>query len=399
MAANKFYSNWQSLVSATEDAQTALVFGFIRHAPVEVVLKPWLEDVLGPDGDLDVLPLAPTDFWPDYPSIVDGSLWTQPELVFRVSDGEPLLVVVENKIHDKDHAFEQICREVIDSANHEHATRIALVMIGPDFSCPYPIKSWQGGLREALRKSGLPAVRARLYYSSWARLGQRISRCAGTAFARYGEDVVEQLKRRGFMGYEGAPMLDDLDMNITNAITAYNRVIVATRQLFRTLTGQPRFTALGLHPWGTVSYKLLTDGTSRALSQPQDYFEVSTFGCCFRKEKWRSRQGVFVAIHVGDDDPELDVGAFACLTRDPMWQFASSDDKSPSTANDEHLGTSSARELPYLAGTTDSTFRYASRPWARSESEGDIPWALDILDSAVAVSDKAPRSRRRVIGR
>ncbi len=79
--------------------------------------------------------------------------------------------------------------------------------------------------------------------------------------------------------------LDDLtEMNVANTITAYNRVIVAARHFFRDLTTQPRFKALGLKPPIGVNYKMSTDGTSRGLNQPQDWFELSTLAYSFRKD-------------------------------------------------------------------------------------------------------------------
>jgi len=395
MAHGKFYSTWQPLDGATEDQQTALVFGFLRHAPADDVLKPWLTEVLEPDQEQAVSPLAASDFWPDYSSIVDGSKRTQPEVVFEINAGGPMLVVIENKVSDAAHFLEQISREVVDAANSRGAKRVALIMIGPDLGSPYPLKSWEAEIREALGKYGLPRVRPRVYYSSWASLGKHIERSSSTAFGRYASDVVEQLKRRGLMGYEGAPMLDDLEMSVTNAVRAYNRIIVAARQLCRDLIRQPSLAALKLGPWGTTNYKLSTDGTSRALSQPQEYFEVSTLACCFRRDAWRSRQGVFIAMYLGNDEPELAAGAFASLRSDVAWAFAVSDELAPGDARDEFLAMNRAPDLPYLTGAPDSTFRYASRPWLTAESEGDVPWALKMLKAAVALSDRAPRTRRR----
>jgi hypothetical protein len=40
-----FYSRWQPLVD--EDRRTALVFGFLRNAPVTEAIEPWLGVVLG----------------------------------------------------------------------------------------------------------------------------------------------------------------------------------------------------------------------------------------------------------------------------------------------------------------------------------------------------------------
>ena len=104
MAKGKFYANWQPVRRAREDVVTALCFGFLRHVPPDACLIPWLTEVLGAET-LAADPLTLEAFWPDYPSSIDGSVRTQPELVFEVRDPDPLLVVVENKISDGAHTF------------------------------------------------------------------------------------------------------------------------------------------------------------------------------------------------------------------------------------------------------------------------------------------------------
>ena len=72
----KFFANWQPLKN--EDAHTALVFGFLRHAPADEALNPWLSDVLGHDVHVEQLQRA--DFWPRYPS--EDQDVTEPDLAF-----------------------------------------------------------------------------------------------------------------------------------------------------------------------------------------------------------------------------------------------------------------------------------------------------------------------------
>src|SRR4051812_7008909 len=120
----KYFSNWQPL--SNEDRHTALLFGFMRHAPVLHALNPWLSLVLG--RDVAAAPLEQGSFWPTFPSRVPGSLLTQPELVFDAHDGRPLTVVVEVKPGYGMLDLAQISREVIDTAAFRKASRVACVM-------------------------------------------------------------------------------------------------------------------------------------------------------------------------------------------------------------------------------------------------------------------------------
>jgi hypothetical protein len=76
MAVVKFFATWQPLHN--EDAHTALAFGFMRHAPTEEALAPWLAEVLG--REVTPEPLEHENFWPTYGSVVESSQWTEPEI-------------------------------------------------------------------------------------------------------------------------------------------------------------------------------------------------------------------------------------------------------------------------------------------------------------------------------
>src|SRR4051794_30210440 len=107
----KYFSNWQPLLN--EDRHTALLFGFLRHAPVSSALNPWLSDVLGRPAQ--AAPLGQSAFWPTFPSRVPGSLLTQPELVFDAHDGAPITIVVEVKPGYAMLDLSQVAREVVDT--------------------------------------------------------------------------------------------------------------------------------------------------------------------------------------------------------------------------------------------------------------------------------------------
>jgi hypothetical protein len=123
----KLYSIWQPLDD--EDQRTAMVFGFLRHAPVEHGLSPWLSKVLG--RPVIAEPLEPSDFWPGYTSHMPECMRTYPELVFRaVDDAGPLHVVVEAKPRPGMHDVEQLVREAVDTAHGEPTSRIAVIAVG-----------------------------------------------------------------------------------------------------------------------------------------------------------------------------------------------------------------------------------------------------------------------------
>lgn len=217
----KFFSRWQPLVD--EDAHTALVFGFMRHAPVKAMLEPWLTNLLGRHVTVDE-PLAPHDFWPNYRSRMEGRTRTEPELVFAADDGRPLLIVVEVKPSFGQHYVEQIVREAVDTAGERRPARLAVIMVGADLARPAETSGWQGELVTALRRHGHGHghVEAELRYSSWALLGQRLRSSAVEApeWRRYADDVVHHLRLKGLLGYNGGPMFDDLEGGLT-AVWSY----------------------------------------------------------------------------------------------------------------------------------------------------------------------------------
>src|SRR5713226_5000354 len=118
-----FLSRWQPL--RDEDAHTALVFGFLRHAPTHAALDIWLSRTLG--RPVSAEQFERSCFWPTVPSVISGSHYTEPELVLAADDGAPLTVVVEVKPGYDMHAVEQIGREVIDVAYDSRERRIACV--------------------------------------------------------------------------------------------------------------------------------------------------------------------------------------------------------------------------------------------------------------------------------
>lgn len=159
----KYFAHRQRL--GPEDSLTALVFGFLRHAPAELGLAPWLTEIFDRAMRVEE-PLTPENFWPSYSSMMAGRTRTEPDLVFRAHDGRPVLVIVEVKPSFGQHNLEQIVREAVDTAAAEAPERLALVMVGADLGRPRHTADWDDELREALARQGLGHVEAELRYSS-----------------------------------------------------------------------------------------------------------------------------------------------------------------------------------------------------------------------------------------
>src|SRR4051812_36289569 len=352
-----------------------MVFEFLRHAPAEHGLDAWLSRALR--RPVSVKGLEVDDFWPSYDSIVKGHHWTEPELVFDADDGSPLLVVVEAKPGYGMHDPNQLTREAVDTANHERPERIAVIAIGLDVGLPVDAPGWSTAIRDGLDAHGLEAVASEFAYSPWAWLGDAIESCAKAepALARYADDVLFQMRLNYLLGYKGAPMLDDLDgLTLNNAVVAYNRAITAAHQFFVTLHGQPRFASAGLGPWGG-SFELRRDGTSRALAQSPDYFQISVMLSAYRQPGWPEDVGAFAAFYFGGEDPDplLQVGAFERAPgTDIVAGYAWSEDADDLTS--ETLLGIDKQHCPYAAASATLEATYDELPWVAGDEEADVAW-------------------------
>jgi hypothetical protein len=383
----KYFATWQPLRS--EDAHTALTFGFLRHAPTELALTPWLGLALG--RQVTAGPLKPQNFWPMYDSVMVGNQWTEPDVVFEADDGDPLLVIIEVKPGLAMHVFDQVSREIIDVASTETAPRIALVMIGADLGAPPELDAWRNRLERVLADHGLAAVVAELHYSSWASLGRAIARCAELSpeWRRYAEDVIEQLRVQGLLGYDGAPVFEDLEnLTVVNAVEAFNRTIRAARQLLLTLHSRPAFHASGYLPFGRT-FALQRDGTSSALTQAEDFFTTSVALSVYRKASWPKGAGVYVAVDLAsDEEPHLQAGAFFAKVSDELvWSFAYADEKDSVSVRE--LGRTDKTRLPYVAAGRQTEWVYDTLPWRAGQPDDDIIWALEKLAAGSTAWDDA----------
>jgi hypothetical protein len=140
----------------------------------------------------------------------------------------PLTVVIEVKPGYDMFTLAQLGREVVDVAHATRARRIACVMVGADLAAAASGRKWEEGIR-AFAAAHLPFVLdVSPHYSSFAALGRVVADPAleQSEWARYADDMTAQLRRKGLMGYGGAPMFDDLaGLTVPNTVEVFNRAI------------------------------------------------------------------------------------------------------------------------------------------------------------------------------
>lgn len=392
-----FFAHWQPLVD--EDAHTALTFGFLRHAPVEHVLQPWLAKVLERDRTVTVARLGRDDFWRSYESILHDSKTTVPELVFEANDGEPLVVVVEAKRGFGQQRLNQITREVVDVANVTNdARRVVCVMVGADLGPPMPISEWEAHVRDQLVVHSLPHVSCELRYASWASLGKIAESCttALPEWALYAQDVAEQLRLNARMGYSGAPSLEGLEGGLTlgNAVRAFNLMIEEARQFFVALHGDSRFVATGIGPAGD-RFRILRDGSSTESPTSASEFATTLILSLYRNVAWPKQHLAFVSFDLaGSDDPQLVVGAVHSASGTPKiseWAWAG---RPRDVLNIPALRDRPDTGLLPWSSTYEETSQwvYDATPWLPHRPAEDIVWALDKLEASCKVWDASAGS-------
>lgn len=378
----KLYSVWQSRMD--EDGQTAMVFGFLRHVAPELALDHWLAGVLGERVHAEAL--EPEDFWPLYGSQIDGQHWTEPDVVIELQDGR--LVIVEAKIEYDAHTAEQLARELIDTAHARGATNLTIVALGPDLGPPARFDDLRRETAVKLNTHGAQ-ITWDLVYSSWASLGATISGAAQDqpALESYATDVLAQMEMRGLLGYEGAPMFDDLqELTVPTAVRAFNRTIVAARAFYVTLGADERFKALGLEP----TRHMWRDGSIENLNSGVEWYEAGILLSTYRRPSWPSELGLFVGFDLLADD-EGHAAIHAGAYRAPgiagkalawNWSDATDDDDRPVHASLDH------QHFTHWDVNGPSDWVSADpRRWTNDAPEGDIAWAITELTQAAAIVD------------
>lgn len=377
----KFYSVWQPLKN--EDAHTALVFGFLRHAPPELALRPWLKEIVG--GEVVAGPLAPGEFWPRYPSSVDEHKATEPDLAFPV-DGGNSWVIIEAKPLYKQHEPGQLGREVVDTVRATGAKRATVIMVGADLGVPRAYEAFETEVRQRLGAHDVGPIELQLAYSSWAQLGAHVEACGHAApeWRTYSDDVLEQLKTKALLGYNGLDVFEGLEeVNAATVVAGYNRVVLAARQFFLTLHDSTRFQALGMRPPGSKDFEMLRDDPSTVLTQYEDWFTTWTLLAPYRHPDWSDGQGAFAGFFFDDEGAYLVAGAFiAPSMSDFAVTFSESADVKVNELQNPSLRDAVASELDGASVGRKNEFRYGSRTWSDSTPKDDIEWTLGCLAQA-----------------
>lgn len=391
----KYFSAWQPLED--EDAHTALVFGFLRHAPEDHGLNPWLSEAL--ERPVTAAPLEPASFWPSFASVMDGHHRTEPELVFGAVDEDgSLTVIIEAKPGFDQHTDAQVTREIIDAASDQRSARVALIMLGADRFEPPRIAAWRSAIRTDLAAHGLGGLHVELRYSSWAKLGDAILACGKRApeWDRYAHDAAHQLRNKSLLGYDGGPVFDDLDgLTIPNAVQVYNRTLTTAKNLLLTLESQERFRDSGLRPSGGTS-RLTADGGigQGGLQRPDGDFVTSMIMSAWAKRGWPNGAGVYVALWLtpeGSAHPELQAGAFHApnhAVNELVWTYAGAvDEPDDQQARNPNLSRTDKTLLDNVWEGGRTEWVFAARDWVAGQGDDDLRWLLDRLDDATVAWD------------
>lgn len=381
----KFHSHWQPLPN--ENAHTAMVFGFLRHAPTSLALDPWLTNTL--DRPAAGRPLDTSSFWRPFASSEDGRVYTEPDVVIQADDGNPLLVIVEVKPAYGQHTYEQLEREAVDAARAENSARITVVLVGADLAAPPELPEWEAHARDTLAACDMAEVDVEFRYSSWASLARVIDDAAVTddTWRRYADDVLFKLRVKGVLDYDGAPMIDDLQgLTLTHAVEVVHRIMRAFRLLALAVHSQSDLTELDLVPYG--GHALLRDGRSTGLPGNPGSFETSVLLVPYSSALWPDGCGVFFsAFLVAEDGPHLEVGAFQIdAGRGELpWQFAQADP----VEQLESAGLESAhgKTLDQRAASKYAEWVYAERKWTPGAGDADIAWVIEGLRAATRACD------------
>jgi hypothetical protein len=233
-------------------------------------------------------------FWPAHLSSHEDQQRTFPDLAFDAVEGdaesERLLVLVEVKPGFLGHDFEQISREIIDAHTYTGRARIAMIMVGADRDRPTATLDWDQHLQQRIAERALAGLEATIHYSSRAALGDAIATSGDRApdWARYSADVLDHLRRKQLLSYEGAP----------------RRVPLLTE-----IRDNPRLEGL-VDIAGRASPQMGRDTFSTVLTQPVYGFTTTTLICALHRVDWPAGAGVFVCFDlVHEDGPQLVVGA------------------------------------------------------------------------------------------
>jgi hypothetical protein len=283
---------------------------------------------------------------------------------------------------------DQICREIVDTAAARSSQRVACVMVGADLTAPMNLTEWKDEVERWLVDL-LPSqeVQVELAYGSFASLGRAAQECAvlEPEWTTYADDVRTQLHLKGLLGYDGAPMLDDLEgLTLPSAVEAFNRSIRAARNFLLQLHGQPSFIELGLLPFAQNAHRLYRNGGSEALTAQVEWFETTIAMCLYRHEGWDPQRVVFVCFDLlGTNGSDADLCIGACeVSREYTYGWVRA---APVDELDHPVLGQPSAVLPAMKSEVDGAWRFARKPWIVGQPEEDIAWALSGLKAATQI--------------
>lgn len=201
-------------------------------------------------------------------------------------------------------------------------------------------------------------------------------------------DVLHQMQAKGMLGYQGAPVFDDLEggLTVANVMVVHNRVMVSARALFRAVHEQPAFAATGWQPTA-VTHRLLRDGLSVSLNASEDDFQTRTLISRYVRAGDEERGGYLALFFDEAEPPKLQAGLWSSPnTSQVHWRYALSD--MVEREDLERLSVPTG-ELPLSAVEypSDLELAYDERPWEPGDGSGDVRWAVRTLASAAQALD------------
>jgi len=240
--------------------------------------------------------------------------------------------------------------------------------------------------------AGVSDVEVELTYASFASLGQAADSCAKSKpeWGPYAEDVNAQLRVKGLLRYDGAPVLDDLEnLTIPNAVEAFNRSIKAARAFFLELHSHARFPDLDLAPL-RKEHAMFRNGGSETLTRPVEWFETTVAMTVYKRKNWDPQRWVFVCFDLlGETHTHADPLRRTCsgfrnhdLRLGSQWLFA---------------------RRPWLAGSASPRLNaetFCRIPtWEEAESDVLVEKFAETAAEDVRLDDRSTARRGRTLGR
>jgi hypothetical protein len=249
------------------------------------------------------------------------------------------------------------------------------------------LPAWRSEVAAAVAGALGRPVEVELAYSSFRDLGRAVTACAAAepTWRLYADDVLGHLHREGIVGYDGAPMLDDLGpLNLRSAGEAFNRAVRQARLLAQAVVADDGYRALGL----PSQVDLLRGGnTGRISTTGASWFEHRSFLVVLRPPLAPEGAGAYVLFGVDltppDERPAELVAGAARLSCTPPETWYHLHRRVVALSPEPPLLGHEAPELPEASTTPKiAEWRLDRRPWAPSEGDEDVRWCVSRLGAA-----------------